>query len=200
MMRSTYMVGTIGRSQKGYILDSCIGRRCYENPAYLDMLKIKVDFKTSKTIFTSVSVFEIDKRAEYGFNSVQSKIELSIGKKIRVEKITYEMNLLGMWLRDNIDGLHLPDDRILAYAMITDSVLITCDKDLENAARTVGQDVINPDNITIDFTKSKSILAKLAKSKVSMIRQKMKKPVQSVNKAKSIILKPGKKIIWRSFV
>lgn len=193
MMRSVYMVGNIGRSQKGYTLDSCIGRRCYENPAYLDMLKIKIDFSTFKTVFTSVSVFEIDKRAEYGFDSVQAKIESSIGNKIKVEKITYEMNQLGIWLRDNSEGLHVPDDRILAYAMLTDSVLITCDKDLEKAAQNVGHAVINPDNATIDLTKTKSDLAKLARSKVSQLKQKMNKPVYAIKK-------PVTKIVWRSFV
>ena len=193
MMRSVYMVGNIGRSQKGYTLDSCIGRRCYENPAYLDMLKIKIDFSTFKTVFTSVSVFEIDKRAEYGFDSVQAKIESSIGNKIKVEKITYEMNQLGIWLRDNSEGLHVPDDRILAYAMLTDSVLITCDKDLEKAAKNVGHAVINPDNATIDLTKTKSDLAKLARSKVSQLKQKMNKPVYAIKK-------PVTKIVWRSFV
>ncbi len=187
------MVGNIGRSQKGYTLDSCIGRRCYENPAYLDMLKIKVDFSTFKTVFTSVSVFEIDNRAEYGFDSVQAKIESSIGNKIKVEKITYEMNQLGIWLRDNSEGLHVPDDRILAYAMLTDSVLITCDKDLEKAAQNVGHAVINPDNATIDLTKTKSDLAKLARSKVSQLKQKMNKPVYAIKK-------PVTKIVWRSFV
>ena len=192
------MVGTIERSHK-FALDTCIGRRCYENPAYLDMLKTRVNFDKMDTVFTSVSVFEVDKRAEYGFNEMQSAIESSLGKKIDVKEISYDMNLLGMWLRDNIGELHFPDDRILAYAMITGSILITCDKGLEKAARSVGHAVINPDNAVIDFSKTKSDLARLAKSKMQSIRKKIVSPVQGVQKAKSLALKPGKKIIWRSF-
>ncbi len=180
-------------SQNGYTLDSCIGRRCYENPAYLDMLKTRVDLDSSKNVFTSVSEYEIDKRTEYGFNAVHSKLESSFGSKIKVEKITCEMNQLGIWLRDNNKGLHFPDDQILAYAMITNSVLITCDKDLETVARNVGHDVINPDNMTIDFTKTKSDLVKLTRSKVSQIRQKMNRPVRTMKK-------PVTKIVWRSFI
>ena len=190
------MGDTNNRSENRFTLDSCIGRRCYENPAYLDMLKVKVDFEYSKTVFTEVSIYEIDKRAEYGFDAVQSTLESSIGNKIKVEKITYDMHQLGIWLRENNDGLHVPDDQILAYAMITDSVLITCDKGLERAARNVGQDVINPDRTIIDFSKTKSAIAKLAQSKVLLIRQK----VQTVKNAKSVILKPSMKIVWRSFV
>jgi hypothetical protein len=187
-------------SQIRFAFDSCTGRRGYENPAYLDMMKVRIPLSSSDIAFTSVSVYEVNKRTEYGFDALQSKLESSIGKKIKIEKITYEMNQLGMWLRDNNEGLHLPDDRILAYAMLTDSVLITCDKGLEQAARNVGQSVINPDNVTIDFVKTKSTLAKLAQSKILLIRQKMNRPIQTVNKTKSLVLKPGKKIIWRSFV
>jgi hypothetical protein len=193
MMRSVYMVDIIDRSQKSYVLDSCIGRRCYENPEYLDMLKLRFDLKSIKTVFTTVSVYEVDKSAEYGFNEMQSKLESSVGIKIKVKKITYEMNQLGIWLIDNNEGLHTPDDRILAYAMLTDSVLITCDKGLETAARNVGQDVINPDNVMIDFTKTTSDLVKLTRSKVSQIRQKMNRPVR-------IMKKPVTKIVWRTFV
>ena len=193
-------IAMVKTPSKLYVLDSCIGRRCYETPEYLDMLKMRVDFNASKTVFTSVSVFEIDKRSEYGFDAVQSKMESFLGGKIETEKITYDMSQLGMWLRDNNEGLHLPDDRILAYAMLTDSVLITCDKGLEQAARNVGHDVINPDNTIIDFAKTTSALVKLAQSKVLLIRQKMNKPTQTINKVKSLALKPGKKIIWRSFV
>jgi len=184
------------RSENRFTLDSCTGRKCYENPAYLDMLKIRVNLESSKTVFTEVSVYEIDKRTEYGFDAVQSTLESSIGNEIQVEKITYDMHQLGIWLRENNEGLHVPDDQILAHAMLTDSVLITCDKGLERAARNMGHDVINPDRTVIDFSRTKSTIAKLAQSKVLLIRQK----VQAINNAKSVILKPGMKIIWRSFV
>lgn len=189
-------IAMVKTPSKSYVLDTCIGRRCYENPAYLDMLKMKIDLESSQTVFTQVSIYEADKRAEYGFDDMQSKLESSFGTEIKVQKITYDMSQLGIWLIDNNEGLHTPDDRILAYAMITNSVLITCDKGLETAARNVDQDVINPDRIVIDFSRTQSNLSKLAQSKVLLIRQK----IQTINNAKSILLKPGQKIIWRSFV
>lgn len=180
---------------KTYVLDSCIGRRCYENAAYLDMLKVRWCNHSSKTIFTTVSIYEIDKRAEYRFVDVQSKIESVIGNKIKIEKFSNEIYQLGIWLRDNDNEklLHIPDDRILAYAMLTDSILVTCDKKLERAARNVGQDVINPDKVIIDLTKTKSYLVTMARSKVSELKQKMNRPSQ-------IIKKPVTKIVWRTFV
>lgn len=187
------MVGTNGRSQKGYVLDTCIGRRCYDNPAYLDMLKMKIDLETSKTVFTTVSIYEIDNKADYGYDDVKSKLEFVSGNKIGTEEISDEMNLLGIWLNDHIEDLHYPDNQILAFAMITDSILVTRDKGLEKASRRVDHHVINPDNAVIDFVKTKSDLAKLALSKASALKQKITKPTH-------VIKKPVTKIVWRSFV
>ena len=188
------------RSENGFTIDTCVARRCYDNPAYFDMLKLKIQSGHSKTVFTDVSIYEVDKRTDYGFDTLKSKLESSIGNKIKIEKITCEMRQLGSWLREHNEGLHKPDDEILAYAMLTDSVLVTCDKKLEYAARNVGHYVINPDRAIIDLFKIESTLAKLAQSKVLLIRQKMNRTTQTINKAKSLILKPGKKIVWRSFV
>ena len=188
-----YMVGELNGSQKNYVLDTCIGRRCYENPAYLDMLKLKIDLETSKTVFTTISVYEINNKAEYGYNDVQSKLEFVSGNKISTEEISSETNLLGIWLKDNINELHYPDNQILAFAMIKDFILVTSDKGLEKASKNVGHHVMNPDNTVIDFIKTKSELAKLANFKMNAIKQK-------INKTSKVMKKPVQKIMWRSFV
>ncbi len=183
------MVGTKDRSQKSYVLDTCIGRRCYDNPAYLDMLKMRIDLEASKAVFTTVSIYEIDNKADYGYDDVKSRLEFVSDSKIGTEEISEEMNVLGIWLNEKIDGLHYPDNQILAFAMITGSILVTCDKGLERASRSVGHHVINPDSAVIDFVKTQSGLGKLARSKASSLKQKMAKPARAIKK-------PVTKIVW----
>ena len=177
---------------KTMVLDSCIGRRCYENPAYLDMLKLKIDCQLQKFVFTTVTIYEINKRTDYGFDAVQEKLELSFRRRIQTGTITSEMYELSDWLREHNEGLHLPDDQILAYTMMNNYVLITCDKILEQAAKNVGQLVINPDNPTSEFSKNKSTIATRAQSKASQLQQK-------INKPSKILKNHTTKIIWRSF-
>ena len=190
------------QTPKKYVLDSCIGRRCYENPAYFDMLKIKVDdLTTSTTVFTTVSEYEINKRAEYGFEDLHSQMESTIDSEIPIQAISYDMHQLGIWLCDNIEGLHLPDNQILAYAMMTDSVLITCDKGLENAAVRAGHDVINPDRQMINQTKIKTDFSKLAQKKVSQLKHRIIAPVQAIKKIPNQTVKKSvRKITWSTFV
>jgi hypothetical protein len=186
---------------KKYVLDSCIGRRCYENPAYFDMLKIKVSsLSTSTIVFTAVSEYEINKRTEYGFDKLHSQLESSIGSEIPIGQISYQMHQLGIWLCDNIQGLHLPDNQILAYAMLTDSVLITCDKGLEDAAISVGQDVINPDRTIITWATTKTDFSKLAQRKANQTKQKISVPVNIIqNIPAQAIKKSVRKITWDTF-
>jgi hypothetical protein len=189
------------KQPKKNVIDSCVGRRCYENPAYFDMLKMKVpNLSTSTTVFTTVSEYEINKRAEYGFEELHLQLESSIGSEIPIEKISYEMHQLGIWLCDNIEGLHLPDNQILAYAMLTDSVLITCDKGLENAAMSAGQDVINPDRPIITRAITKTDFSKLVQKKVSQIKQKMYIPAKTFKTLPAKTLqKSVRKITWDTF-
>ena len=189
------------QSPKKYVLDSCIGRRCYENSSYFDMLKIKVsNLSTSTIVFTAVSEYEINKRAEYGFDKLHSQLESSIGSDIPIGQISYRMHQLGIWLCDNIQGLHSPDNQILAYAMLTDSVLITCDKGLEDAAISAGQDVINPDRTIITWATTKTDFSKLAQRKVNQTKQKISVPVNIIkNITAQAIKKSVRKITWDTF-
>ena len=186
---------------KDQVWDSNTGRKCYGNPAYCDMVKTKVpDLSTSTIVFTSVSVYEINKRVECGFDELHSQLESAIDSEILIQKITYGMKELGLWLRDHMPVLHIPDDQILAYAMLTNSVLITCDKGLEEAAKLVNQDVINPDRTIIEYAKIRTSFSKLAQNKVNQIKQKM--PVLAPTTPESLLdifKKSAGKITWETF-
>ena len=195
-----YFSGTWESKPKKYVLDTCIGIKCYDNHAYCDMVKTKVpDLSTSTIVFTSVSVYEINKRVECGFDELRSQLESVINSEILIQKITYDMKEFGIWLCDNIPGLHFPDNEILAYAMFTNSVLITCDKELEKAAKLVSQDVINPDRTITEYAKIRTNFSKLAQDKVNQIKQKI--PVLAPTTQESlleILVKSGK-INWDTF-
>jgi len=195
------LLETSQSKSKKYVLDTCIGRKCYDNPAYCDMVKTKVpDLSTSTIVFTEVSVFEIDKRVECGFDELRSQLESAIDSEILIQKITYDMRKFGILLCDNIPGLHFPDNEILAYAMLTDSVLITCDKELEKAAKSVSQDVINPDRTITEYTKIRTNFSKLAQDKVNQIKQK--RPVLAPTTQESLLeifKKSAGKITWETF-
>jgi hypothetical protein len=165
------------------------------------MLKIKVGDLSAATIaFTSVSEYEINKRTEYGFDKMHSQLESAIDSEIPVEQITYDVHQLGIWLCDNVEGLHLPDNQILAYAMITGSVLITCDKGLETAAISVGQSVINPDRPIITQTITKTDFSSIAQNKVYQIKNKIQTPVQTIKQMRhQAIRKSVRKITWSAF-
>ena len=195
--------GTSHSEPKDQVLDSNIGRKCYDNPTYCDMVKTKVpDLSTSTIVFTSVSVYEINKRVECGFDKLHSQLESAINSEILIQKITYGMKELGLWLCNNMSVLHNPDDQILAYAMLTDSVLITCDKGLEEAAKLVNQDVINPDHSIIEYVKIRTNFSKLAQDKVNQIKQKIPVLAPTTNESLLEIFKKsaGKRSnFWEAF-
>ena len=180
-------------SQTRFTLDTCVGRKAYENPNYLDMLKTLVDLEKSKVSFTTVSVYEIEKRASYHFDAAKENLESSLGIKISVGKITFKISVLAEKLLENHELLHIPDNQILAYAISTDSVLVTCDKDLVRVAQQLGHKVLNADKLCTDtFVKVKSKYHNIVKKAIA-------KPSVVKQKVKSFALKPGQKIVWRAF-
>ena len=180
-------------SQTRFTLDTCVGRKAYENPNYLEMLKTLVDLEHSSVVFTTVSIYEIEKKADYHFDEVKENLESSLGIKISVGKITDEISAFAENLVENHELLHRPDNQILAYAICTDSVLVTCDKDLVRVAQQIGQKVMNPDTLCTDNS------VKVKSKYRGIVRKAIVKQHVVKQKVKSFIIKPGQKIIWRSF-
>ena len=193
-MRNRCMVGKKNRSETRFTLDTCVGRKAHENPNYLDMLKTQVDLEHSKVILTTVSIYEIEKRADYHFDDAKENLESSLGVKISVGKITDEMSILAEKLVENHELLHIPDNQILAHAILTDSVLVTCDRDLVRAAQQIGQQVMNPDTLCTDVS------VKVKSNRYhKVVKEAIAKPAEIKHKVKKLALKPGQKILWRSF-
>ena len=177
-----------------YTLDTCVGRKAYENPNYLNMLKTTIDFKNSRVLFATVSIYEIENRANYSFAVAKENLESSLGIKIHIGKITGEISSYAAYLVSNFELLHYPDNQILAHAVCTDSVLITCDNDLVTVAKQIGHPVLNPDKLSSDVT-----VKKLKSRFRSLVKNTMRKPSETKEKVKSLAVKPGQKIVWRAF-
>ena len=183
---------TIG-SQNGFTFDTCVGIKICENPNLGSLLSCRVNFENSKIHLSSQTIFEA-KRLGHNVEIVSKQIQRTIGAKVITGIITPDMRNDAEYLEDVCPTLHKGDSQILAYARATGTILITCDKGLAEAAIMSGVQVVNPDLLPSNsFTNN-------VKSKFQIIVKKVTvKPIVAKQQIKSQLLKPGKKIIWRSF-
>ena len=180
-------------SENGFTFDTCVGVKIFENPNFCSLLACHADFEDSKIHLSSQSVCEIH-RLGHAAEAISKIIEHSTGAKIIFGKITSQMYDDAFYLESICPTLHSGDSQILAYARATGTTLITCDRGLVEAANISGVKVMNPDLLPCDQ------IAKNVKSKYSgIVRKAIAKPKVVKQKVKSQLLKPGKKIIWRSF-
>ena len=98
------------------------------------------------------------------------------------------------YLKTMCPTLHNGDSQILAYARATNTSLVTCDKGLAEAAKVSGTKLINPDLLPCDTIR----LHKKSKMQ-KIVDRAIRKPSEVKEKIKSLALKPGQKIVWRSF-
>ena len=131
----------------------------------------------------------------YDINLISKKITSSTGANVVFGSITDDMENDAEYLLALCETLHAGDSQILAYARATKTTLITCDKGLAAAAKFCGVNVVNPDTLPCD-----QITKKIKKSKFNLtVKNIISKPLRVQNKVKSFTLKPGQKIIWRTF-
>lgn len=179
-------------NEHNYTFDTCVGIKICENPNVGNLLSCRINFDNSTIHLSSQTVLEVN-RLGYDINSISQKIKKSIDAKIVLGAITDGMIQDASYLEIHCPTLHDGDDYVLAYARATNTTLVTCDKGLAKAAMMSGTKVINP-----DILPCKEI--GLEKSQISKIVDRaIHKPSEVKHKVKSFILKPGQKIVWRSF-
>ena len=189
------MVGNIKGSQNGLTFDTCVGIKICENPNIGNLLECRVNFENSDIHLSSQTVFEV-KRLGHDIDHISKQIQSTIGANIISGYITNDMQNDANYLESVCPTLHTGDSQILAYARATGTTLITCDRGLIEAASSTGIQVVNPDLLPCT-----ALTKKVTKSIFhGMVRKVVAKPKITKRKAKSFALKPGKKIIWRSFV
>jgi hypothetical protein len=181
-----------GSNKHNYTFDTCVGIKICENVNVGNLLSCRINFESSTIHISSQSVFEAT-RLGYDVDSVSKQIKESIGANVVFGSITNSMVQDAKYLESKCSTLHEGDSEILAYARATATTLVTCDKGLATAAELSGTSVVNPDILPCDKIG-------LGKSKIQKIVDKaIRKPAVIKKRAKSLLLKPGQKIVWRSF-
>ena len=172
--------------------DTCVGVKICENPNLGDLLSCRMNYEQSTIHLTSQTVSEAN-RLGYDMDSVIEQIKKFTGATIILGTITSEMIQDAAYLETMCPTLHNGDSQILAYTRATNTTLVTCDKGLAEAAILSGTKVLNPDLLPCEKIG-------LRKSRMQKIVDKaIRKPSEAKQKVKSLILKPGQKIVWRSF-
>jgi len=181
------------RSENGFTFDTCVAIKMCENPNLGSLLTCRVDFENSRIHLSSQTVYEA-KRLGYDTDYISKQIQGAVGAEVIFERVSDEMYLDAQYLEKMCPTLHFGDSQILAYARASGTTLITCDRGLAEAAILSGTKVINPDILPCDDLRNEK--PKLQKIVIRAIQ----KSSRAANKAKSLALKPGQKIVWRSFV
>ena len=182
------------RLKKGYTIDTNIGIKLCETPNLGNLLACRLNFKDSEIHLNSQVVIETE-RTHYDIELISKSLHKVTGANIIFGEITVDMQNDSDYLLRFCETLHCGDSQILAYARATKTTLITCDNGLATAARFCGVKVVTPSTLLCD-----AVHKKIKKSKFHRIVKKtIAKPIQTKKKIESFVLKPGQKIIWRSF-
>ena len=129
-------------------LDSCVIRRIADNQNYLAALNCRMDLTGARILISETAEFEI---AKYGFNTdeIIDKLSSSIDAEFSVVPLSHEVNVLAAYLsRKYSPDLHWPDNLHMAFAMVNDAILLSCDRDLASCCEREGCMCVNPDVIT----------------------------------------------------
>lgn len=187
------MKGSNSRSVNGYTLDTCVGIKIIENQNIANLLKCRIQMNGASIHFCTQSVFEATKLG-FQIEQISKIIENKFETDVFFGTVTDEMVQVSYQLERDCPSLHYGDSKILAYAKITNTILVTCDKALALAAKQSNVQVVNPDILPCDKINQNQ------QSRITKVVQKsIQKPIAVQQKIKSIALKPGQKIIWRSF-
>ena len=138
----------MARSNKVFSLDSCVIRRIADNPNYLVALNCRMDLSGARILISDTAKFEITK---YGFNTdeIIDKLSSSIDAEFSVVPLSHEVNVLAVDLIERYSpDLHWPDNLHMAFAMVNDAILLSCDRDLVSCCDREGWKCVNPDIIT----------------------------------------------------
>ena len=188
------MVNYIKGSENGYTFDTCVGIKISENPNLINLLKCHLNIEKSDIHLTSQTVFEAS-RLGHNFDHVSKQIQTTFGVNVIQGHITKDMQDDSDYLENICPTLHTGDSQILAYTRSTGTTLVTCDRGLTEAAISSGVQVINPDLLLCNKFENN------IKSKIQVIAKQVRvQPIRAKQEMISQLLKPGKKIIWRSFV
>ena len=172
-----------------FTFDTCIGISMRKVKNLENLLKCKIDFKNSMIHLTSRTRLEATKNG-YNFDNIVQQIESSLQTKVVYGRITSALRRDAKNLLKRCSTLHPGDSEILAYAISSNTTLLTSDKGLLQAANIVKVPTINPNTLTCSYD---NYVISRSRNNKSFRNPSLPKRAKS-------LLKHGEKIIWRSFV
>lgn len=184
-----------------FTTDSCVGIKVYENPNVGYMIRTRIGLDEDSVVYvTSQTKFEVTKLG-YDFDKICAALSVTLGCRVIPKKITYELFQKSRMLEQDFPTLHAGDSAILAFAIDTKSTLITCDRDLLVTASGAGVNSVNPDLLPCEhIRRPKSRVQMMARAAIKSLKRDSDVKKTARKKIQSVALKPGQKILWRSFV
>ena len=172
-------------SDMTYTLDTCICVKIVQNPNFVNLLKLYIDSENSSVYVNEQVIKEIQRKFGYEINHLLGHLKSSLGVDVFYGNISDKIESDAKYLLKHT-SVHNGDAQILAFTRNTDSVLISCDKDLISIAISVGVSTINPDqlhtgNLEFQINKGRDRIA------------------QTVEKISNQVKKPVKKITWELY-
>ena len=168
-----------------YTLDTCICVKIVQNPNFVNLLKLHIDSENSSVFVNEQVINEIQRKFGFEINRLLGHLKSSLGVSVFYANITDKIETDAKYLLEHT-SVHNGDAQILAFTRETDSILISCDKDLISTAISVGVSTINPDQLhtgNLEFQMNKG----------------HGRIVQTVEKISNQVKKPTKKITWEMF-
>ena len=148
MMRNTILY-VEKQEQTTYTLDTCVIRKILENPNYLDCISTHVNFSDSKILLSKTVLWEIKNQIqlidpELTLEQILNKLQDKLHTNVKIVAHSNDTILLANDLLSKYSlSLHEPDNQILAFSIIHNATLLSCDSKLISCAKSEGHSCLN---------------------------------------------------------
>jgi len=139
------------KKNTGFCFDTCTQINIFKNPNIGNFLTCRFDIQNSLVYIPEITLVEAERNGFEKSKILQTLSQTLGTKKIIVSPITTNMKIRAIVLEQKLKPLlHNGDSEILAFALETDSILVTYDKGLETCCNKMHGKVINPSKILVE--------------------------------------------------
>ena len=148
MMRNT-MLYVEKQEQTTYTLDTCVIRKILENPNYLNCISTHVNFSDSEIILSKTVLWEIRNQIQsispdLTLKQILTELQDKLNANVKIVAHSNDTILLANdLLSKHSQSLHEPDNQILAFSIIHNATLLSCDSKLISCAKSEGHSCLN---------------------------------------------------------
>ena len=136
-----------------YTLDTCVIRKILENPNYLSCISTHVNFSNSEIILSKTVLWELKNQIqsinpELTLKQIITELEQKFNAIVKIVGYSNDTILLANDLLSKYShSLHEPDNQILAFSIIHNATLLSCDSKLIRCAKSEGHPCVNTHNL-----------------------------------------------------